>query len=131
MKTSQQTIIEGGTSNAYPMPMFPQEMGISTVTDSLLSGQFITKEYEVPPPVAVWIKAVTQTEEERALPEVVGSLSKEEFQQLFRKNKEWVSSDPYGTNYSVWKAMAKSDHLSSFLCTLVSRPFINGFASTR
>jgi hypothetical protein len=50
----QQTIIEGGTSNAYPMPMFQQDMGISTVTDSLLSGQFTTK-YKVPPPVAAWI----------------------------------------------------------------------------
>jgi hypothetical protein len=88
-------------------------MRISTVTDSLLSGQFTTK-YEVPPPVAAWIKAVTQTEGERALPEVVGSLSKEEFQQIFHKKKEGVSSDPHRTNYSVWKAMAKSDHLSSF-----------------
>jgi hypothetical protein len=105
-------------------------MGISTVTDSLLSGQFTTK-YEVPPPVAAWIKAVTQTEKERALPEVVGPLSKEEFQQMFRKKKEGVLSDPHGTNYSVWKAMAKSGHLSSFLCTLVSLPFIYGFANTR
>ena len=79
------------------MPMFQQEMGISTVTDSLLSGQFTTK-YEVPPLVAAWTKAVTQTEEERALPEVVGSLSKEEFQQMFCKKKEGVSSDPHGTN---------------------------------
>jgi hypothetical protein len=125
----QQTIIEGGTSNAYPMPMLQQEMGISTATDSLLSGQFTTK-YEVPLPVAAWIKAVTQTEEEGALPEVVGSLSKEEFQRMFRKKKEGVLSDPHGTNYSVWKAMAKRDHLSSFLCTLVSLPFIYGFANT-
>jgi hypothetical protein len=87
--------------------MFRQEMGISTVTDSLLSGQF-TMEYEVPLPVAAWNKAVTQTEEERALPKVVGSLSKEEFQQMFRKKKEEVSSDPHGTNYSVWKAMLKA-----------------------
>jgi hypothetical protein len=101
------------------MLMFRQEMGISTVPDSLLSGQFTTK-YKVPPPVAAWIKAVTQTEEERALPEVVGSLSKEEFQQMFRKKKEGVLSNPHGTNYSVWKAIAKSNHLSSFLCTLVS-----------
>ncbi len=40
-------------------------------------------------------------------------------------------SDPHGTNYSVWKAMARNDHLSSFLCTLVSLPFIYGFANTR
>jgi len=62
---------------------------------------------------------------------VVGSLSKEEFQQMFRKKKEGVSSAPHGTNYSMWKAMAKSNHFSSFLCTLVSLPFIYGFANTR
>ncbi len=62
---------------------------------------------------------------------MVGSLSKEEFQQMFYKKKEEVLSDPHGTNYSVWKAMAKSNHLSSFLCTLVSLPFIYGFANTR
>jgi hypothetical protein len=47
------------------------------------------------------------------------------------KKKEGVLSDPHGMNYSVWKAMAKSNHLFSFLCTLVSLPFIHGFANTR
>jgi hypothetical protein len=64
------------------MLMFQKEMGISNTTDRFLRGQYIT-EYKVPTPVAAWFKAVTQTDEERALPEVVGSLSKEEFQQMF------------------------------------------------
>ena len=126
----QQTIIEGGTSNTYPMPLFRREMGINKYTDDLLRGHF-TAEYEIPPPVTAWIKAVTQTDVERALPEVVGSLSMTEFQQMFKRKKEGVSSDPHGINYTVWKAMAKSDHLSSFLCSLVSLPFIYGFANTR
>ncbi len=65
------------------------------------------------------------------LPQVVGSLSMEEFQQMFQKKREGVSSDPHGTNYSVWKVMAKNNYLSSFLCTLVSLPFIYGFPNTR
>jgi len=126
----QQTIIEGGTCNTYPMPLFRQKMGINDQTDDLLRGQF-TAEYDIPPPVTAWIKAVTQTDTEQALPEVVGSLSKAEFQQMFKQKKESVSSDPHGINYTVWKAMAKSDYLSSFLCTLVSLPFIYGYANTR
>jgi hypothetical protein len=64
------------------MPMFQKEMGIINTANRLLRGHYIT-EYKVPTPVAAWIKAVTQTDEERALPKVVGSLSKEEFQQMF------------------------------------------------
>jgi hypothetical protein len=126
----QQTTIEGGASNTYPMPQFRQSMGMNKHTDDLLRGQF-TAEYEIPPPVTAWIKAVTQTETKRTLPEVVGSLSKDEFQQMFQQKKEGVSSDPHGINYSVWKAMAKSNYLSSFLCSLVSLQFIFGFANTR
>ena len=112
------------------MPQFRQSIGMNTDTDALLRGRF-TRENEVPPPVAAWIKAVTLTDSENALPEVVGSLSKNEFQQMFRRKKEGVSSNPHGTNYTVWKAMAKSNHLSSFLCSLVSLPFIHGFTNTR
>jgi hypothetical protein len=79
----QQTKIEGGTRNSYPMPQFRQSMGINTDTDAQLKGRFTT-DYKVPPPVAAWIKAVTQTDCEKALPDVVGSLSKDEFQQMFR-----------------------------------------------
>ena len=55
----QQTTIEGGASNTYPMQQFRTSMGINHHTDDLLRGQF-TVEYEVPPPVAAWIKAVTR-----------------------------------------------------------------------
>jgi hypothetical protein len=129
----QQTTTEGGTSNSYPMLLFRQTMGMNKYTDDLLKGKFTT-EYEVSPPVAAWIRAVTQTDTEKSLPEVVVSLSEKEFQQMFRRKKEGVSSNPHCTNYTVWRAMAKSaksDHLSSFLCSLVSLPFIHGFANTR
>jgi len=89
------------------MQQFRTSMGINHHTDDLLCGQF-TVEYEVPPPVTAWIKAVTQIETERALPEVVGSLSTEDFQQMFQRKQEGVSSDPHGINYSVWKAMTKA-----------------------
>ena len=77
------------------------------------------------------MKSVKQTEEEQSLPPVIGSLSTTEFQGMFRKKHEATSSDPHGMNYSTWKAMAKSNHLSSFLGILISLPFIYGFANTR
>jgi len=66
------------------MPLFRAKMGMNTQTDDLLQGQFIA-EYETPPPVTAWIKAVMWTDIEQALPEVVGSLSKTEFQQMFKR----------------------------------------------
>ena len=79
---------------------------MNTDTYTLLKG-WSTSDYEVPPPVAAWIKAVTQTDCEKALTGVVGSLLKYEIQQMFRRKKEGVSSNPHGTNYTIWKVMAK------------------------
>jgi hypothetical protein len=88
-------------------------------------------EYKVGPAITAWMNAVKQTEEELSLPPVIGSLSTTEFQGMFRKKHEATSSDPHGMNYSIWKAMVKSDHLSSFLSILISLPFIYGSANTR
>jgi hypothetical protein len=101
----QQTMLEGGASNNYLMPSFREGMGINTNTNNLLQGNCVT-DYEVPPSVAAWINAVTHTNTERTLPTVVGSLTQEEFQQMFKQKKEGISSDPHGGNYSIWKAMA-------------------------
>ncbi len=77
------------------------------------------------------MNAVKQMEEEQSLPPVIGSLSTTEFQGMVRKKHKATSSDPHGMNYSIWKGMAKRDHLSNFPSILISLPFIYGFANTR
>jgi hypothetical protein len=112
------------------MKLFREEMGLGSAANALLQGTFQT-EYEVGPAVTAWINAVRQTDEEKSIPPVIGSLSTTEFQEMFKKKHEATSSDPHGMNYTIWKAMAKSEHLSSFLSILISLPFIYGFANTR
>jgi hypothetical protein len=122
--------IEGGTSNSQTMKLFREEMGLGSAANALLQGTFQT-EYEVGPAVTAWINAVRQTDKEKLIPPVIGSLSTTKFQDMFKKKHEATSSDPNGMNYTIWKAMAKSKHLSSFLSILISLPFIYGFANTR
>jgi hypothetical protein len=112
------------------MKLFREEMGLGSAANALLQGTFQT-EYEVGPAVTAWINAVRKTDEEKSIPPVIGSLSTTEFQEMFKKKHEATSSDPHGMNYTIWKAMAKSKHLSSFLSILISLPFIYGFANTR
>ena len=126
----QQTVIEGGTSDCKPMTTFREEMVLGNAATALLQGTYQI-EYKVGPAITAWMNAVKQMEEEQSLPPVIGSLSTTEFQGMFRKKHEVTSSDPHGMNYSIWKGMAKRDHLSNFPSILISLPFIYGFANTR
>ncbi len=125
----QQTVIKGGTSDCKAMTAFREEMGLGSAGNALLQGPYQI-EYEVGAAITTWMNAVKQTEEEQSFPPVIGSLSTTKFQGMFRKKHEATSSNPCGMNYSIWKAMAKSNHLSSFL-SILSLPFIYGFDNTR
>ena len=58
-----------------------------------------------------------------------GEVTMEVFQSMFKAALEKTSSHPADLNYTIWKAMARSDYLSSFLCILISLPFVYGFAN--
>jgi hypothetical protein len=75
------------------MKLFREEMGLGNTTNALLQGTFQT-EYEVGPAVTAWINAVRQTDEEKSIPPVIGSLSTTEFQEMFKKKHKATSSDP-------------------------------------
>ena len=125
----QQTVIKGGTSNSQPMKLFREEMGLGSAANTLLQGTLQIK-FEVGSAVTAWINAVRQTDEIQSIPPVIGSLSTTKFQEMFKKKHEATSINPHGMNYTIWKAMAKSKHLTSFLSILVSLSFIYGFVNT-
>lgn len=56
--------------------------------------------------VAAWIRSLQQTEAEKALPPITGSITKEEFQSAFKAVSEHTSSSPSGLHYSIWKCLA-------------------------
>ena len=103
------------------MTAFREEMGLGSAATALLQGTYQI-EYEVGSAIITWMNTVKQTKEEQSLPPVIGSLSTTKFQGMFRKKHKATSTDPHGMNYSIWKAMAKSNHLSSFLSILISLP---------
>lgn len=72
-----------------------------------------------------------KTPAEKDLPPVLGGVSTEEFQKMFKVADERTSSNPADLNYTLWKAMAQSEYLSSFLSILVSLPFIYGFPNQK
>ena len=110
------------------MSDFLADYGVGKHSRGLLRGGYTTFG-EIPQEVACWLKYMVQSSKERGLPPVLGEISKEEFQNMFKAPDERTSSHPEDLNYSIWKAMAKSEYLSSFLCILISLPFIYGFAN--
>lgn len=124
----QQTCIEGGTSAEPPMSEFLEDNGLGQHSTSLLQGEYTTF-WEVPEEVGAWMSHMKQTASEKRLPPVLGEITMEDFQQMFKVANEKTSSHLADLNYTIWKAMARSDYLSSFLCTLISLPFIYGFVN--
>jgi hypothetical protein len=73
--------------------------------------------------VAAWIRAIKQTDAEKALPPVTGKISKEQFQTAFKVVSEHTSSSPSGLHYSIWKCLAREDDLAEWLALMMSMPF--------
>jgi len=126
----QQTAREGGVTTGPLMNEIQANHGLNSRVDNLLAGRFET-EHEVPEEMAGWIKAVKQTDKEKATPKVVGVMTKEQFQYVFKIANEKTSSSPSGMHYTMWKAMATSDYCAEFLCIMISLPFVYGFPNDR
>ncbi|EED89738.1 predicted protein [Thalassiosira pseudonana CCMP1335] len=126
----QQTTKEQGISTTEPMQSLRRNHGLSNMTNDLLAGQ-LRVDVEVTETMAAWFKAVAQTDAERHQPPVVGSISTDEYQEMFKAAKERVSSSSSGLHYTLWKAMATDPAMAKFLSIMISLPFIYGFACDR
>ena len=108
------------------MSDFLQDHGMGQASKDLLSGVYST-DYDITPEMASWMRHMQRTKLEKDLPSVMGAISVDEFQDMFKVADEKTSSNPADLNYTIWKAMARSKYLSSILSILVSLPFIYGF----
>ena len=102
--------------------------GMSQTANSIIEGTYQI-EYEISVEMKAFFEAIKMTGAERDQPPVLGSVNTAQFQHMLKIADESTSSDPKGLNYTLWEAMAKSNHISSFLCILVSLPFIYGFVN--
>ena len=121
---------KGGVTTGPLMNEIQANHGLNSRVGDLLAGRFET-EHEVSEEMAAWIKAVKQTDKEKATPKVVGVMTKEQFQYVFKIANEKTSSSPSGMHYTMWKAMAARDYCAEFLCIMISLPFVYGFPNER
>jgi hypothetical protein len=80
--------------------------------------------------MAAFFTALQRTPSTDNLLPVLGSITTEEFQRMFRLSKEKTFSDTWTLNYTIWKCIASSDKLSEHAALLVSLPFRYGFVNT-
>ena len=126
----QQTSMEGGSSNQEPFLSLRENYGVNDMSRQLLEGTY-ESETELTPEVAAYFKALERTPSERDCPVVDGWMTSADFQQMFKVAKEKTSSESTTPNYTIWKAMSKSNYLSSFMGIMLSLPFVYGFPNPK
>lgn len=125
----EQTSRETGISTGPLLSDLRANNGINPLTSDLLDGSFDTT-YELSPELTQFFAALKQTTQEKALRPILGTITSNQFQQMFRRAREKTSSDTRTLNYSLWKCIARSDFISSFAAVLLSLPFTYGFVNT-
>jgi hypothetical protein len=68
------------------------------------------------------LKVLAPDVKEKALRPVLGMITSDQFQQMFKYAREKTSSDSRTLNYSIWKCIALSDFISTFAAVLLSSP---------
>jgi hypothetical protein len=78
----------------------------------------------------LFIRQLQHTPEERKL-ECPSQISTEEFQSVFKIQKEDTSSSYSGVHYTLWKAIAEKSELAEVHALWASLPFMYGFVCER
>lgn len=130
-KHLQQVAMEEAPPTKPEYSKFFAEYGCSELSDKLLDGELTDELDSFPPTIRTWFQNLSRTEKEKTCPPIDGWITTQEFQEAFRRTKEKTSSSPSGIHYTFWKCMATDDHISSFLSTMMSLPFVYGFVCTR
>ena len=78
-----------------------------------------------------WVKWFKMTPAERALRPVPPEITPSEFAEAFKLTNEKTSSSPSGLHYTLWKSISEKEYLCSYMCIMMSLPFMYGFSNTR
>jgi hypothetical protein len=97
---------------------------LQDVKDGTISVDDATDEF-----ISAWLQALKQTPEEASLPPIIGEISKEAFQEAFKRVGERTSSA--GIHYTLWKCLARDDECSEWMAKMMSLPFKHGFLNQR
>jgi hypothetical protein len=125
----EQTSRENGISTGPLLSDLRANNGINPLVTDILDGSF-DSTYELSPEITHFFAALKQTPQEKALRPILGTITSDQFQQMFQRAREKTSSDTRTLNYSLWKCIARSDFISGFAAILLSLPFTYGFVNT-
>lgn len=120
---------EDGISMQETLSALQENHGFNHLSQKVLNGEQIT-EYQVTTEMAAYFQALRRSPDDHDLRPVLGTISSEEFQEMFKHAKERTSSDSRTPNYTIWKCLAKSDKISGFMSILLSLPFVYGFPNS-
>ena len=123
----RQTELEAGTSTRPPLTDIRQGHGINAHTRAILEGTSLG--LDLTPEMAALFSTLRQTPGEAALTPILGEITSEEVQLMFRRAKERTSSDQSTLNYTLWKCLAQDNTIAGILSILFSLPFMYGFAN--
>ena len=126
----QQIEIEDGVTRQPMLMELKANQGINATSRALLDGTY-SMDRELTEEQAAYLRAITQTDRERAAPKVRGAMTKQQYKRTFQVARERMASSPSQMHYTLWKAMAESDELAEFQCIMISLPFMYGFVCIR
>lgn len=124
----EQTSRESGVSTQPLLQDIRMNHGINPLTEDLLDGTFDTT-YILSPEMVAFFEQLKRSPTSSSQRPILGTISSEEFQAMFKIAREQTSSDTRTLNYSIWKCIASSDFISSFASILLSLPFTYGFVN--
>ena len=107
------------------------EHGTSNLVDSILEGTINLDKYEFPAHIKDWISLIKREEADNKLSPIPSFIEPNEFTRAFKITDEMTSSSPFGTHYTMWKAIAEKEDFCEYLAIMMSLPFQYGFTNKR
>ena len=99
--------------------------------NNILEGHTDADDLDIPYYTKDWFRALTKTSAEQNLLCFNSVVSAKRYAEVFKEADEKKSSSPEGLHYILWKYLAEVEDYCSFLCVMMSLPFMYGFANKR
>ena len=127
----QQVWAEERPPSREPLRSLFGDYGTTDKLMSILENDFDFDSAEFDPLLRTWLEWLAKTDEERRLERISPIISPSQFRSAFKIARERTSSSPSGRHYTLWKALAVQDDMAEHLATMMSLPFMYGFAPKR
>ena len=130
-KHLQQVWDEQRPPSREPLRSLLGDYGTTDNLMKILDNDFDLDSAELDPLLRTWLKWLVKTEDERRLERISPVITPSQFRSAFKLARERTSSSPSGRHYTLWKTLAMQDDMAELLATMMSLPFVYGFAPER